>query len=143
MLIAAITIVSVSLAATLVTANSLRPTTPLYLYRMEQLSSKMNFSPSEKNPPAYIAEKGFTVNYTAGVCSDDNGGGTDSVRTTCGGQVYTCNGEITCQGSCPDTCWPTCWNTCWYTCSNTCEITCSTCDVTCSAGCLTAFTMTC
>jgi hypothetical protein len=132
---AAIGVIVVFLVVTYVTASP-SVNTPLYRYRMEQSSSKMNFLPTEFNTFVYTVEKGYEVRLD--VLGGNGGiGDTDSVISTCG----TC--ILTCESSCPDTCWPTCPHTCLYTCAHTCDITCSTCDVTCFPGCLTAVTETC
>lgn len=146
MLTAAIGIAVVLFAVTAVTAvPSLN--TPLYTYRMEQTSNKMNFLPYKLNTYMYITEKGYYVNY-GGFKITSDGGGTDSVINTCSGTGHTCNGAETCYSTCPYTCWITCWNTCLETCPHTCwetcyEPTCETCFITCHPGCLTAATQTC
>jgi hypothetical protein len=139
---AALGVIMVFLAVTYATASP-SVNTPLYRYRMEQSSSKMNFLPTALNAFAYTAEKGYHVkcDVLGNSIADEWDGGTDSVVITCQTTGYTC--VPTCESSCPDTCWPTCPNTCWYTCVYTCNITCSTCDVTCFPGCLTAVTETC
>ncbi|MBU7017369.1 MAG: hypothetical protein HXS44_07650 [Theionarchaea archaeon] len=138
--IAAIGVIMVFLVVTYATA-SFSVNTPLYRYRMEQSSSKMNFLPTALSTFAYTAEKGYQVKCDVLGSVGDDGDGTDSVVITCQTTGYTC--LPTCESSCPDTCWPTCPDTCWYTCDYTCDITCSTCDVTCFPGCLTAVTETC
>lgn len=139
---AAIGVIMVFLVVTYATA-SFSVNTPLYRYRMEQSSSKMNFLPTALNTFDYTVEKGYQVkcDVLGNGIADEGDVGTDSVVITCETTGYTC--LPTCASSCPDTCWPTCPNTCWYTCVYTCNITCSTCDVTCFPGCLTAFTETC
>ena len=136
---AAIGVIVVFLVVTYVTASP-SVNTPLYRYRMEQSSSKMNFLPTTFNTFVYTVEKGYEVRLD--VLGGNGGiGDINSVIYTCQTTGGTC--VSTCESSCPDTCWPTCPHSCWYTCAHTCDITCSTCDVTCFPGCLTAVTETC
>lgn len=120
----------VLVCAVTVTASSSMPATPLYMVRMEQVSSTMNFLPTEVNGFTYAAEKGYTVDY------DGSGyyGGTRDVTTG-----RTCEGTCI-EPTCPHTCWSTCGggstcegggSTCGDTCPNTCGATCYTCDQTC------------
>jgi hypothetical protein len=139
MLAAVIGTVLVFCAIAAVTANSLAMNTPLYTYRMEQVSSEMNFLPTEMNGFSYIADKGYTLDYkVTGYC-----GGVEPLSG-----VFTC--ALTCQSTCPYTCpWTclgntcgTCLNTCPYTCKSTCgQYTCDdTCnDFTCPTTHLTCF----
>jgi hypothetical protein len=136
---AAIGVFMVFLAVTYATASP-SVNTPLYRYRMEQSSSKMNFLPTAFNTFAYTAEKGYHMECDV-LGSNNRDGDTDSMVIVCQTTGGTC--VPTCESSCPDTCWPTCPATCWFTCAHTCYVTCSTCDVTCFPGCLTAATETC
>lgn len=108
-----------------VTATPWISDTPLYAYRMEQASSKMNFLPTQVATFTYNAEKGYTLSYeAAGFCSAE--------------PLAPTGEEI-------ETCWPEC-TTNEYTCPNTCEWTCfmSTCPVnTCSQTCYTCPENTC
>jgi hypothetical protein len=119
-------ILAVSAAMTFVAASSSASNTPLYTYRMEQTSSKMNFLPTAMNPFAYTTEKGYQLNIDiAGCCSISNQPSTE--EETC----ETCDpGEYTCSSH---TCWSTCLlvHTCQSTCWHTCPNTCSTCGFTC------------
>ncbi len=139
MSLALIGVVAVSLAVVFATAGSLMADTPLYIFRMEQASSKMNFLPTTVNGFAYNTENGYTVGYNVGKYSGGAGLlGTDATcHPTCEG--WTCD-PTSCQNTCDDTC-PA---TCPYTCPATCPSTCSTCGgwtcdptgchVTCPAG---------
>ena len=122
-------IIFVSLTVTVVIANSRTIDTPLYTVRMEQVSSKMNFLPTEMNEFTYSTEKGYEVDYDgfrgcSGVkappkCTELE---TTCVHTYC---EYTCVAS-TCESTCPLTC-----DTCeGYTCTYTCDPTCFTCPVT-------------
>jgi len=125
------------LAVAAVTAHPFTPHTPLYTMRMEQVSSEMNFLPTEVNNFTYAAEKGHEFNYEAlGVCCGVLNEptiplGTCCYQLTCRTCEETCEGE-TCQASC----WSTC-NTCEPTCEEpTCLITCEhTCPYTCEKPC--------
>ena len=55
--------VLVVLAMTVVTANLLTSHTPLYMVRMEQMSSKMIFLPTVTNEFTYVTQKGVKVDY--------------------------------------------------------------------------------
>jgi hypothetical protein len=134
LLLVAVIMVTASLAITCVTAHSLTANTPLYILRMEQASSKMNFLPTAVNGFIYTAEKGYEVTYdTRGNCCINGYGdnanplatdGVSCVETMCD-PCDTYNGEYTCQYTCPDTCNPTCTgSTCPYTCHQTCPDTC-------------------
>jgi hypothetical protein len=48
---------------TFATASSLTLNTPLYIVRMEQASSEMNFLPTEVNGFTYTAVKGCELTY--------------------------------------------------------------------------------
>jgi len=117
--IGVIGIALVSLAVA-VTATSLGCNTPLYTVRMEQVSSKMSFLPTEMNEFTYTAEKGHNADY-------DLQADYDYSSLPLGGPT------------CPYTCWETCPNgicqektcghpicspTCWYTCEVTCPVIC-------------------
>ncbi len=120
----AVASVSCALLVASALAGSLTLNTPLYTFRMEQASSKMNFLPTIMNGFTYTTENGHTLNYDAtGYCGmplDVTSG------KTCEG---TCQGQETCQGY--NTCDLTCWSTCPNTCGSTCPLTCDTCDHTC------------
>ena len=108
-------IVAIAFLAMVAVSASLRiQNTPLYTYRMEQTSSKMNFLPTEMNRFAYITEKGYTLEYGA-------------AEEFCGAELsgYTCNPFFTCLKTCYNstvgcgcdtqfTC-PQTWCTCLYT----------------------------
>jgi hypothetical protein len=133
-------------AVAAVAASSSSVNTPLYMVRMEQASSEMNFLPTDVNAFAYNTEKGCTFEY--GIAEYCYG----AVPLDTGSQD-TCYGYLTCTPSCFNgwtcdgwTCWVscdgftcsgiTCWYSCdvftcqWpYTCPNTCPATCgSTCS---------------
>ena len=89
--------------------------TPLYTYRMEQESSRMNFLATERNTFSYTAESGYELNY-------DTIGGWVFIRrieiVSCGGYVCffavactyeggTCYYLLTCNTCNPPTCSPT------------------------------------
>jgi hypothetical protein len=137
MSLALIGVVAVSLAVVFATAGSLMADTPLYIFRMEQHSSKMNFSPAAVNGFTYDTEEGYTMNYTVTNYSGAALLGTDATCfPTC--QGWTCDAtgcQNTCNDTCPDTCSSTCPSTCSFTCS-TCEGNGWTCDATgCQATC--------
>jgi hypothetical protein len=93
------------LAITFITANSSTSNAPLYAFRMEQMSDRMNFLPTERNNFAYTAEKGYNLDYDVlGCCI-----GVEPLGTWPGGTCWI--------DTCPNTCWP-----------NTCSETCSTCE---------------
>jgi hypothetical protein len=94
--ISVISIAIVALAVTAVSANFSEKSTPLYTYRMEQLSNKMSFLPTEMNNFTYAARGNYTLD-----CSVS---GTRSAVPA--GPVSW--GRITC-----DTCDPTCWSGCY------------------------------
>lgn len=114
-----LSIVAVALCAgTSVAASAWNVSTPLYTYRMEQVSSKMGFLPTTTNGFTYMAENGYTV-Y--------NGGGCTVISDSPANTWYTC--EKTCGYTCPDSCMATCLISCaGYTCTPTvCQQTCSGC----------------
>jgi hypothetical protein len=123
---------AIALLAVTVTASPWSSNTPLYTYRMEQVSSKMNFLPTEQSIFAYTTEKGCTLDYTVL--------GSGHIQPAEKLTTRTCEGE-TCSSTCPNTCVDTCPNTCsGATCPNTCDqytcevcVTISTC-VTCGGG---------
>ncbi len=124
--------VLVLLAVTCVSASPWRSSTPLYTFRMEQASSKMNFLPTGMNAFTYTTQGGYDLNYKAAGCCI----GAEIMITgvtcydSCGGTCeYTC--WDTCVSTCPNTCVSTCPNTCVSTCPNTCVSTCNTCSYTC------------
>ena len=118
MLLVVSSVAIVLLAAVAVTASS-SISTPLYTVRMEQVSSKMNFLPTQMNGFTYTAEKGSILNYNV------------SNRCFAAPLAPTNGGGETCWPQC-DTSQPTC-STCDETCSSTCPYTCSgeTCSDTC------------
>ena len=134
---AVMSIVVISLVASFVTAGSLMAESPLFNLRMEQHSSKMNFSPSTGNGFTYTTDKGYILNCTVGNCC---GKGivllcTDATcfptcLSTCPNTCETCEGQYTCGSTCSSTCPytcddPTCPDTCWETCDDpTCPNTC-------------------
>ena len=129
--LAVMSVALVFLAVTAATAHTwTSPNTPLYTLRMEQASTKMNFSPAKGNGFAYTVEKGHILGYDiAGYFSDGEPLAT-GCKPTC---VETC--LETCVSTCPQTCVSTCFtcvSTCPYSCVNTCWSTCAyTCDLTC------------
>jgi hypothetical protein len=123
--IAVVSVALTLLAVTFVTATSMiQSTTPLYTFRMEQQSSKMNFLSTERNQFTYTIEPGCILNvglageYCSGIHPLDTG------VWTCYGS--TCGGD-TCILTCPESCYGTCNDpTCQATCNPTCdEFTCS------------------
>jgi hypothetical protein len=123
-----------------VAASSSPLNTPLYIFRMEQASSEMNFLPTEMNKFVYAAENGCNLNVEIdGYWIAEEVRHDTNPRNTC---------RITCIPTCPpyteggDTCNPTsCQPTCrtCYTCNPTCNNpwTCylSTCAPTCNPTC--------
>lgn len=106
--------------AAFVTANSPTAYTPLYMVRMEKISSEMNFSPIGMNGFTYNTEKGYNLNYMVG--------GHCGAVPLITGSAYTCE---TCDETC-STCYGTCeGTTCEGTCYSTCPVTCATCEPTC------------
>lgn len=115
----------VFLAVTAVAASSRPLNTPLYKFRIEQASYRMNFLPTERNTFAYTTEKGFKLDY-------------DVFGEYCCGENPLAS-EYTCDPPCTfDTCEQTsCGETCQNTCAGaSCRLTCGgeTCDPT---ACLT------
>lgn len=119
-------------AAACVTARLQTSNTPLYTYRMEQVSSKMHFLPTERTTFTYTAETGLTVPYAV----SGYYGGTPlnsqwntcapTCLTVCPETCDTCDTCVTFQGivtcaSCKPTCASTC-DTCPWTCEETCDI---------------------
>lgn len=149
MVTAVVTASVVSLAVAYVAASPWALDTPLYTYRMEQISSKMSFLPTEMNSFIYMTEKGCDLNYdSSGCCGAQPFEVTEGI--TCEGTCveptcprtcrYTCD-DPTCQNTCPNTCGSTC-DTCYQTC-DTCEQTCAgwiTCGVTCEFTCISCVT---
>lgn len=141
LLVASIALVGIT---ALSIAGSMTAHAPLYTLRMEQVSNKMGFLPTEMNGFTYTAESGHTLNWAAaGCCSDVKPLSTSPGSTYCESCIpetceescewtcfetcpYTCS---TCQGqghTCDNTsCQATCWDTCWYTCC-----TCKYCQTT-------------
>ena len=101
--------------------------TPLYTYRMEQMSSEMNFLITAVNDFSYTTEKGFTLIDESSPCCIEELLNPLTIGSTC----VTCH-DPTCV-TCPDTCIPTCDDP---TCPETCEPTCeqSTCIPTCGVS---------
>lgn len=90
-----------------VSASNWISSTPLFVYRMEQASSEMNFLPTPMNDFTYIAENGHNLNYEVFECCQYNG--VIPLKPT----------ELTCDFTClPTSCQPTCDSTC-----NTCPVT--------------------
>jgi hypothetical protein len=94
--ISVVSIAIVALAVTAVSADFSKQSTPLYTYRMEQLSNKMSFLPTEINDFAYNAKGEYTLDYEV---SGANG-------AVPAGPVSW--GRITC-GTCDPTCWSGCY----------------------------------
>lgn len=86
--------------------------TPLYTFRMEQMSSEMSFLPTAVNNFTYNTELGYTLNLNAECCGADPFS-ILTIRLTC----ETCR-DPTCV-TCVSTCLPTCDDT---TCQNTCGV---------------------
>jgi hypothetical protein len=110
-IIAGIAVASVTVAA--VTAIPLTYNTPLYTVRMEQISSEMNFLPTEMNDFTFTAENGYNLNYIPEYCdvgSYDTYARTYDGSYTCWGYYtcpFTCNSNITCYSTCrPTACAP-------------------------------------
>lgn len=138
-----ISVAVVFLAVTAVTASPKALSTPLHTFRMEQASSRMNFSPGAMNGFTYVTGNGYILNHgipkgsfgdaeplkpcTRDVCPPTN-------VNTCGSTCpSTC--DWTCASTCSSTCVSTC-STCVGTCPSTCVSTCSTCVSTCSGTCV-------
>jgi hypothetical protein len=115
-IVVAIFSVTVSfLAIVAVTAAPWSLKTPLYRYRMEQASSKMNFLPFTMNDFSYITETGYSMNYEIEKDYDRSPLKPWTEIETC---PFTCDDD-TCFGyTCPVTCEPTCMQ---YTCENSCH----------------------
>ena len=132
-LTALIGVAVISLVITSVAASpKISGNTPLYAFRMEQASSKMNFLPTAVNGFVYTAEEGYNFNYSAtGCCGDVKPLDTSDATPTC---------ALTCY---PTSC--TCWQTCPYTCAATCPVTCDdpTCPNTCPVTCVPTCTDSC
>ena len=127
-------------ATTLVTATSSTFNAPLYTYRMEQVSNRMNFLCTEMNRFSFEARDGFTVNCNVQavtsaqpLSTDETCEGYSCFHTMC---YETCE-ELSCMESCVPTCIPTeddtCMTLCYtcsgYTCDQTsCQNTCVTCS---------------
>lgn len=123
LLVGSIAIIGVSIT---VAAASTSVTTPLFTFRMQQVSSSMKFLSTTASGFTYNTVSGYTLDYT---CSGAICG--NRILAT---QLNTCYADCTQQG---DTCSPTCPNTCYSTCSgSTCPATCpNTCSVTCPNTC--------
>ena len=153
-LLASLSVALAFLAASAVAARPQTSSTPLYTFRMEQMSHGMNFLPSERNTFTYTAAKGHTVAYDA-VQEMYCGGfdGIDYIDTspistchtcyktckTCGETCNTCDPPAceTSHYTCGHTCGYTCEkHTCWWTCNGfTTTPTCDTCFQTCAYTC--------
>lgn len=130
------------LALAAVTAQSQAVTTPLYNIRMDQATSKMNFSPVKGSMFTYTTVKGCIFMYNVfGGCanapqSTESNPCPVTNQETCQRTCLTC--PATCLPTCPATCGVTC-DTCVVTCGSTCpstcdQLTCGTCGVTCSGS---------
>ncbi len=144
MLAAVMGVAAVSLVVMSVTAGSFFANTPLYIFRMEQASSQMNFWPAAVNGFTYTTENGCTVSVCVAGCgvipldlkSQRDTECDETCFSTCPVTCWTC--PSTCDATCPQTCDdPTCPYTCYETCPNTCEYTCDdpTCAYTCEQTC--------
>jgi hypothetical protein len=104
------------LAIACVTANTLTVDTPLYTYRMEQVSSQMNFLPVEANGFNYNSQNCCLLSYSTGCTVPLD------IPTT-----FPCKPTE-----------ETCLNSCGGTCSYTCKVTeCESCSFTCGSTCIT------
>lgn len=103
--------VLVFLTVACVASSSWVSITPLYTYRMEQVSSRMNFLPTEVNTFAYTAENKYTLDhYVSGNYGDVKPLECSYYLTTCADTcIHTCN--PTCDD--PLTCK---WSTCKFPC---------------------------
>ena len=109
---AMISLIVASLAVATMTASSSLYNTPLYTFRMEQVSNEMNFLPTEMNDLTYTAENGYNLNYGVAEClwnCDTAGNDTTPLIMT---WQYTCEFYHTCSYECPETNQWTCWVTC-------------------------------
>lgn len=105
-------VLMVAAAGSLQTLN-----TPLYTYRMEQMSSEMNFLITAVNDFSYTTEKGFTLIGECSPCGSEALFNPLTIGSTC----VTCS-DPTCF-TCPVTCFPTCEPTCEQsTCIPTCGV---------------------
>lgn len=144
-LVAVVSVCAVLVANTVI-ASSQISNTPLFTFRMEQASNRMNFLPTAVNGFTYTTENGCTLNNAVGHSGEPL---EVTVGKTCEGTcveptcpntcLHTCAGNPTCSNTCPNTCGSTC---------DTCEQTCDTCDdtcvgVTCPGTCLTMCIATC
>lgn len=151
-IVVAVVSAAFAVCAVAVTAGSVTAYSPLYVVRMQQQSSEMNFSPTKMSEFTYNTEHGFTVNcYAADHCSADllfTAPGETFCATCfpeCSTSKYTCQGKITCCITCFfQSCLGTCYTcpgqgyTCDETsCQDTCEGTCDepTCPSTCWETC--------
>jgi len=111
MSVVVVSVTLVLLAVTTVTASSWTSHTPLYTFRMEQASNKMNFLYTEVNDFTYTADNEYKLSYDALECCDVKPLGT-CPNTQC---AYTCPVtmcettycEATCEESCRFTSCPT------------------------------------
>lgn len=105
---------------------------PLYQFRMERLSNRMSFFPSQLNRFSYAVEDGCTLNFCVQGCSSGVTPLSTYPNTSCPTECDPTEGETcegpTCSNTCPYTCPSTCYSTCPQTCPDTCPSTCSTCD---------------
>ncbi len=109
--------VGISAVLILAAAGNLQTlSTPLYTYRIEQMSSEMNFFTTAVHDFSYTTEKGFTFTCENSKCSKELFN-----PLTIGFTCETCR-DPTCV-TCPDTCIPTCEPTCEEsTCIPTCGV---------------------
>jgi hypothetical protein len=134
-LMVVVSVAAVSLVMSTVAASPRESDTPLYTVRMEQVSSAMNFLPTEKNSFTYTTESGYTLEYNS---AQDVYGMQYLYYQVTNHMYYTCLG-LTCILSCyqEQTCfvYETCLYTCNYTCVTcwyySCGGTCLTCSDTC------------
>jgi hypothetical protein len=146
-LFAAILVTSAVVTVAAVTCES--STTPLYTFRMEQASNKMNFLPTPVNTITYSAMGGSILNYAGSGCCTAAPLGTAETCEGCSTIEITCymcpdTWWSTCGDTCPNTCWNTCTYTCWSTCPSTCGSTCpNTCYNTCPNTCYNTCEYTC
>ncbi len=127
-LIGLVSVFTVSLAvATVFAATSITDKSPLFNYRMQQASSRMNFMPARPDTFTYTTEQGSCLNY--GTCMGCSGALPLHTHyyDTC---IQDCTIPVTCE-TCPSTCWSSCGGTCetcYSTSCGTCYSTCSTCS---------------
>jgi hypothetical protein len=115
------------LAITTVIAGSRTSNTPLYTYRMEQASYKMNFLPTRMNGFVYETEEGCVLDCGGcGIQCEQCGDVKPLNPYTCATcDEYYCENPSLCYGTCYSTCSTCSGNTCDET---SCQNTCSTCQ---------------